>query len=216
MPAKPKSKATLVPLSVQHRAPQHSPVPTLNRSCLSWEYVFLSRLLCRHVSASLELVPRSFVSFSWEFGLLMLHVLDAGRSGKVLCCHQCTWRDLHTSCVPQCPQLLQPRRPQRLTLSEGSAEPGWAEHPLGTAGGRDTHPRVLQQGPPNHPGLPSSPSPSPQHLLSCSCSSPEQRDGSRYIPAGVTSHQVPGRINIAGARPETAPERGDSQGESGA
>lgn len=81
----------------------------------------------------------------------MLYVLNAGRSGKVLCCHQCTWRNLHTSCVPQCPQLLQPRHPQRLTLSEGSAEPGWAEHPLGTAGGRDTHPRVLQQGPPQPP-----------------------------------------------------------------
>lgn len=89
------------------------------------------------------------------------HVLDAGRSGEVLCCHQCTWRDLHTSCVPQFPQLPQPSHPQRVALTEGGAEPGWerglrcsspwAEHPLGTAGGRDTHPRVLQQDPPQPP-----------------------------------------------------------------
>lgn len=36
---------------------QHSPVPMLNRSCLIWEWDFLSQLLCQHVFHRWSLYP---------------------------------------------------------------------------------------------------------------------------------------------------------------
>lgn len=116
---------------------------------------------------------------------------------------------------PSSPSPAIPKGSQRELFSPGgNGDVVWlplrcprVEHPRGhpRAGEKENPPRCSE---PQRAPLLSLPVPtaSPPSLAAA----PSARD------SRVTSHRVPGKTNIAAARPETAPERGDSQGESGA
>lgn len=177
--------------------------------------------------------------FSWKFGLLMLTMswMQAGLerlfgASNALTEHGGTCTLLACLSLPSSPSPAIPKGShwQREAFSLGgngdraAALPQLSQGRVSLGGTRELEvgrpsPGCSGRTLPNHPGLPSSPSLSPRHLLPCSHTFPRAEGWQPSPPpatASVTSDQVPARINITDALPETAPERGDSQGENGA